>query len=391
MGNPFSCVEDSQPVGIEMRKIVRLRQDTKPREFENKSTIPLKHLISDFIKASERYFPEDQRYVKNMSPTYGSEDMVHRCQEGRGLDMGFFSTIMECYNNHWALRTIPDDWWCTVIRTVAIAINDNSKNENVSKFFLDHVGKERLSVDVNDCKIDFDTFFNDMTNLVEANAKIDGFVDTIRSDFSTSTSTHKLVSTIMIMTSLQEYFEYENIHINNKGIPYIELAGTEADWANLKTKLLKLKKLLKPIEKEIQLQDWWGEAISVFEKLLETFKGDTDADWWNSILHITYYSCSDFVEKSYIRYSSDMYEYNLTNVRPNAYYDGWFITKILNNKHGLRDLNEMPSGLASIPLTINENGRKADAAFVSGMAGMKIDDSKDIPLVEAVHGWTMLE
>ena len=51
----------------------------------------------------------------------------------------------------------------------------------------------------------------------------------------------------------------------------------------------------------------------------------------------------------------------------------------------------MPSGLASIPLTINENGRKSDAAFVSGIAGMKIDDSRDIPLVEAVHGWTMLE
>ena len=389
MGNPFSCVEDSQPVGIEMRKIVRLRQDMKPRKFENKSTIPLKHVISDYIKASERYFPEDQRHVKNMSPTYGSEDMVHTCQDGRGLDMGFFSTIMECYNNHWALRTVPDDWWCTVIRTVAIAINDNSKNENVSKLFLDHVGKERLSVDVDDCKIDFDKFFNDMTNLVQANAKIDGFVDTIRSDFSTSTSTHKLVSTIMIMTSLQEYFEYENMPISNKGIPYIELAGAEADWTNLKTKLLNLKKLLKPIEKEIQLQGWWEEALSVFEKLLESFKGDADADWWNSILHITYYSCSDFDEKSYIRYSYESGKYETG--RSNAYYDGWFITKILNNKHGLLDLNEMPSGLASIPLTIKENGRKSDAAFVCGIAGMKIDDSKDIPLVEAVHGWTMLE
>ena len=25
-------------------------------------------------------------------------------------DFGFFSAIMACYNNHWVLRTSPDDW-----------------------------------------------------------------------------------------------------------------------------------------------------------------------------------------------------------------------------------------------------------------------------------------
>ena len=72
------------------------------------------------------------------------------------------------------------------------------------------------------------------------------------------------------------------------------------------------------------------------------------------------------------------------------FYDGWFITKILNKKHTLKSLKSIPTGLASVPLTINNDGVKSKSAIVSGIAGMKIDDSKAIPVVEAVHGWTIL-
>ena len=58
------------------------------------------------------------------------------------------------------VKEIYSDPYLSADRELLVA-NDNSKNENVSKLFLDHVGKERLSVDVDDCKIDFDKFFNE--------------------------------------------------------------------------------------------------------------------------------------------------------------------------------------------------------------------------------------
>ena len=96
-------------------KVIHLKNDLKPKAFENKSTIPLKSLIADFIKHAEQSFPSDRRHVQNMSPTWGTDEVVHKGQYGQASDMGFFSTIMECYNNHWALKTLPDDWWCTIV------------------------------------------------------------------------------------------------------------------------------------------------------------------------------------------------------------------------------------------------------------------------------------
>ena len=38
-------------------------------------------------------------------------------------DWGFFSTILACYNNHWVLRTSPDDWWYVIVRNETKQVN----------------------------------------------------------------------------------------------------------------------------------------------------------------------------------------------------------------------------------------------------------------------------
>ena len=44
-------------------------------------------------------------------------------------DAGFLSTVYEAYGNHYNLRTGPEDWWYTIIQTVALAIDKNSKRD----------------------------------------------------------------------------------------------------------------------------------------------------------------------------------------------------------------------------------------------------------------------
>ena len=114
------------------RVIVQLKDDLVPRapnSYEYNNTMSIKNVISEFIKHSERYLPSDRQHVHNMMVLNGSADNVHK---GPG-DNGFLSVIYEAYNNHWAVKTVPDDWWYTIIRTVAIAIDKNSKKNEPLK------------------------------------------------------------------------------------------------------------------------------------------------------------------------------------------------------------------------------------------------------------------
>lgn len=352
-----------------MPVIINLCQDLKPekvvKDKDSYSKVSLKSLLGELIKKSEQRFPEDRKHVINMLPFDGSTEV---CYRGKG-DFGFFNAIYNCYNNHWALRTIPDDWWYTIIRTVAVAIDRHAKDENVRKFFVNHEGKKRLTVDVDGtCGIDYAKFFREMTDLIQSNIKIPGYVDIIRSDFSTSTPTHRIVSEITVMSSMQEFFEY--CMRTGCGIPYVELLGEKEDWIKLKTQLITLKKLLNPIHGLIGLTDWWDRIELICHNLVKTFYGNGNKEWWGKIFS---HQRHGFGSGAYVT------------------YDGWFLRDMLNIPNGIESFSSIPSGLVSVPLVFDRNGVESKGAIVSGIAGINIDKTKDVPVVSSTHGWAIFE
>ena len=74
----------------EMGKIVHLKEDLKPEPLKNKNVVSLKSVIRDFIKVSEKTFPEDRQLVNEMTPTAGTDEQVYKGQNGQGRDMGLF-------------------------------------------------------------------------------------------------------------------------------------------------------------------------------------------------------------------------------------------------------------------------------------------------------------
>jgi len=354
-------------------------KDVIPHRYEQE---PVKSILSKFIKSAERksaldrldhfrndlgtlILAEDRRHVKDMPIFEGTTEVA---RNGVG-DYGFFTAIYTCYNNHWGLRTVPDDWWYTVIRTVALAIDNNSKENNVRKYFVNHDGKQRLTVDMPPSGIDYAKFFREMTDHIQSNIKVDKYVDTIRSDFSTSTETHRIVSEITVMSSMQEFFEYCRRTLC--GIPFVELEGSEEDWLKLKTKLLALKKILQPIHRSIGLiPAWWTKVERIFDKIIETYRGDGDKKWWRKI----------FSHESHgFGFASGSY----------TTYDGWFLRDLLNISKSVESFSSIPSGLVSVPLIFDDNGHETDGAIVSGIAGIKIDETSKIPVVSSTHGWTI--
>jgi len=365
-----------------MPKKFYIRHGLKPTELKDvnpywNEQAPVKSILSKFIKRAEKEseylsnrglgtetLAKDRLHVKDMLPFEGTTEMA---REGAG-DYGFFTAINECYNRHWGLRTVPDDWWYTIIRTVAIAIDNNSKKNEVREYFVNHDGKKRLTVDVDPtCGIDYEKFFREMTDLIQSNIKVDKYVDTIRSDFSTSTQTHRIVSEITVMSSMQEFFEY--CCRTCCGIPFVELEGSEEDWLKLKTKLLALKKMLQPVHKSIGLTPaWWRKVEWISDKLVETYRGDGDKEWWSKIL-----------SRESHGFGSGSY----------STYDGWFLRDLLNISKEVESFSSIPSGLVSVPLIFDDNGHETDGAIVSGIAGIKIDETSKIPVVSSTHGWAI--
>jgi hypothetical protein len=153
------------------------------------------------------------------------------------------------------------------------------------------------------------------------------------------------------------------------GIPGVEMLGTEEDWQKLLSKLEALKTLLEPIKNDLRLgNNWWSVVKDVFEKLLATYRGNPDYDWWSRIV-------------TYKGFGSG----------PSG-YTGW-ITKFMEMSDEPKELHEFTSGLVTVPLTIaNPSGLEDTAALVAGCLGFTIheDGADKVASVQPFQGWSLL-
>merc|ERR1711936_851931 len=230
-------------------------------------------------------------HVGNKTPVLGSMDQV----TDAGHDAGLLSTIYEAYGNHYNLRTGPEDWWYTIIQTVALAIDENSKSDEVRQFFVQHEGKKELEVIVgppplNLDSVDYTWLFDQFSTQIEENINVPEYVQQMIPDFSTTTNIHRIVSQITLMSSVQEFFEYRSY--SSCGIPVVEMKGTEEDWINLGLKIKALRKTLEPLNdvlfydfNDYDYDSWWDAVEDIALYLLETFNGYPDEDWWGRIIY----------------------------------------------------------------------------------------------------------
>ena len=100
----------------------------------------------------------------------------------------------------------------------------------------------------------------------------------------------------------------------------------------------------------------------VFEKLLASYRGNRDSDWWSRIVTYEGFGSSG--------------------------YTGWN-TKFMEMSDEQKELNEFTSELVTLPLTIaNPSGLEDTAALVAGCLGFTIheDGADEIPSVQPFQG-----
>ena len=343
--------------GLKLKSVV-LTEHLIPSKFEDSKLVakPANELFKRFADSS----------FMHVVPALGSTENVYSLG-----NCGLFSAIITSYNNHWKLRTSPDDWWFCVIKRVACAIDKNANKESVRKMFVDHEGKKTIEVvvpDTNIYTVDYSWFFDQIAKGIKENVKVPEFVDGMTADFSTTTAVQRTVSQITLMYSVQKYFHFKMMLMC--GIPAVEMLGTEDDWSKLQSKLKILRTLLEPIENDLGLSsEWWDLVEKVFRELLATYQGRPDKEWWSHI--ISYQN----------RFGSGARGYR-----------GW-ITDFLEGTKDLIDIDEMTAGLVSVPLILEDLVRcvKDNATLVAGMLGFTLhtDEAKELS-VQPFQGWSLL-
>ena len=267
-------------------------------------------------------------------------------------DFGFFSAVLACYNNHWVLKTSPDDWWNVIARNVAQHIDENGEKTKVRNFFVSHEGKVQIKIvlpeGLQQIKYDHDWIFNQFSEAIRDRIKTPGYVDKMNADFSTTFSDQKVASQIMLMSSLQKYFEY--ICVSRCGIPGVEMEGTKEDWNKLIDKTESLQRMLEPIMDEIGLEKWFGTTKTMLGKLLETFEGNPDVEWWSHILSWN--------------------EKNGSGSR--EWWSGWMIDFLMSDK--AEKPKDFQSGVVSVPLVLRTHyGLEDTGTLVAGTLGFTVE------------------
>jgi len=378
-------------------KFIVLDSNLKPAEFKENEQKKQSELLEMWIKEKKRKDEETEKMNERMKAFQMQrdgkkvkvDDQPQKLSEAgkrfalgskedvyHGQDKGFSSTVFSCYNNHWVLKTCPEDWWISISQKIARAIDKDANHEKVRTFFVSHEDKKTLSVDCTEFgsiyNVDYEWFFDAMKNQISKNINNPEYTDIMDCGFSGSTSVQKIVNNIMLMYGFKEYFDYRMSFLC--GIPGVVMDGSENDWKLLLQKHQKLEKFLEPIDDVLKLSDWFKSSRRVLEKLLDTYQGNPDTDWWGKII---------FRQTTYGSGGRDD-------------YGGWFISDFLG-LGGLIStcLKDIPSGINTVPLTINDNGHETKADLVAGVTGYKV--TKDAvtvpgtktsyPVVQTVHGW----
>jgi hypothetical protein len=315
---------------------------------------------------------------------------------------GFVKAAWEAYSQHHHLTIRPDDIWFAILSQLNFYINAHA--EDLRDYFVAHEGKKELIIkDVGSINtVDFGLFARRMTGLIQQNVKDPNLRDWIMPTFSTTTVDDRTTAAVLMMGSLQAYFAYTSYL--TCGIPSVTLLGERGDYEDILERLDKLDELgpeatdwavlLRPIlrkfiasfddAKTAEVQEFWskiahwrgGSGISYLSGWLTAFC------FWRNDGQSLYYEPPKF--------NSANTPNRVANTRGGKYQlDGVTYHSI--------DTHDIPSGFASVPVKVDDNGVVHRTKMVAGSLGINVtksgergeDGQEKWDNVRSLSGWLM--
>lgn len=266
------------------------------------------------------------------------------------------SAVHRSFSYHYPLVLSPDIVWLTLAQGFAIHVNENA--EKLRHLIVSHAGKKRITVRRDDfAKGSPENPWIEVFAEFSAQIKplIAGVYDLVVGDFSTTGAVEKAAYEVVLMDSIQSYFEYGLLTLC--GIPSITLEGTAEDWQSIVKRAESLR--------QYDL-DWWIDPLSdVLEQFAEASQGRVDRPFWESI-----------------------YEFHGARRSGNPYMTGWLSTLFpyiqrrgdyvcnpyLNycGKQG-PEPSDFPKGPAKAPFVWQHLNKEYSMEFIGGLMGIAQD------------------
>ncbi|EEB92618.1 hypothetical protein MPER_08845, partial [Moniliophthora perniciosa FA553] len=193
---------------------------------------------------------------------------------------GFVNALTDAYNQHRALSIRPDDVWIAILAQFSFFVNTNA--ERIRAHFVEYEGQKELTVTTIGTRytVDFGQLAKEMTEQIRANIKDQALCDWILPDFSTTTLNDTVVSSVVMMATLQKYFSYSKML--RCGIPKVTLEGEKADWEKLLARVDKLK------EYGDETTKWFTLLHPVLSRLVAAFDApdsQENIEFWQRVAH----------------------------------------------------------------------------------------------------------
>lgn len=291
----------------------------------------------------------------------------------------FFNCMVEAFANHYSVTLSPDIIWTVISQQFSHYINLDP--EKYRDKLVNHEGKMELSVetkyDLYSPKVEWDKILSDFDAQIAQNTK-GNIADVMRADFSTTGTTERIASQVMLMSTVKAFFSF--VIFYHCGIPSITIEGTPDDW----------RKIIKKTEgfRSFDL-DWWVDDLTpILQEFVKAAEGDAKNDFWR-----------DIVKKDRPKGMKDSgcggFEKDATEL------DGWFLKFIPFSNSGrtpqkvIIDSDDMLPNVASAPFiykVIDKTGKvmsETPMNLIAGLVGIDVDQKNRF--MRPRVGWMVCE
>jgi hypothetical protein len=274
------------------------------------------------------------------------------------------------YSNHHHLTLRPEDVWFAILTQLSFHVNANA--EELRPYFVAHEGQKEIRIK---CARSFN--FADIGNMaiymtkeMEKHLNDPGLRDWIMPDFTTTTKTDLVTAAVLMMGAMQKYFTY--MCDMWCGIPSVTLLGEKEDWEKICRRLDKLSQL------GTQPEQFASLLRPVTDNFVRSFDDPNDPEiitFWSRIVHYEEGSGASYL-------SGWITAFCLWNDEGSLLYNPSRRNPFSNSSGGIPshqiDSRNIPSGYASVPVTVNDMGNIYNTRMLAGSVGIKLSSSGEL-------------
>ena len=351
--------------------------DHPPREWRSSNGVNSAEAL--FQASSRKDHMNSKRIIQSSVP----ESLFSQKQIASSSN-GWVWAAFHAYSSHHHLTIRPEDIWFSILSQLSFYINAHA--EELRDYFVAHEGGKELEVKEvgNIHSVDFGLLAQRMTHLIQENVKDPGLRNWMMPNWTTTTNDDVTVASVLMMGTLQKYFSYKMSLLC--GIPSVTLLGERADWEDI----------LKRLDRLPELGDEPATFATLLRPVLEHFIASFNPEpslavkeFWTKIAHktggsgpfylsgwITAFCFWDETGKSlYHRYDTNGPQHPVSLEPFEELQAGCELNNVLYHRVNTDDV---PSGIASVPVVVDDNGTLYDTKILAGSFGIQVTSSGDM-------------